>query len=127
MYSVYNLLDQSRVLRKEAWQQWGRPLCLANMSLIILKVKYITEANLKLFVQRSKLWETTDFQGDDDACRGLKMEAARSSETSVPYHITTRRHNLNMEAARFSEKSVSYHTTTRRRNLNMEATRSSET
>jgi len=56
-----------------------------------------------------------------------KMEAARSSETLVSYHITTLFHNLKMEAAWSSETLVSYHVIIRCYNLKMEAVRSSET
>jgi hypothetical protein len=41
------------------------------------------------------------------------MEAARSSETSVSYHNTTRRRNLKMEAVWTSETLVSYNNTRR--------------
>jgi hypothetical protein len=47
----------------------------------------------------------------------MKMEAARSFETLVTYHTTTRRHNLKMEASRSLETLVSYDTTTLCQNL----------
>jgi len=46
------------------------------------------------------------------------MEAGRSSETLVSYHITIWGHNLKMEAAGSSETLESCHITTRRHNLN---------
>jgi len=60
----------------------------------------------------------------------LEMEAARTSETLVSYHIT-QRHNLTLQmgAAWTSETIVSYHNTTQRHNLTlkMEGAWTSET
>jgi hypothetical protein len=44
------------------------------------------------------------------------MEAGKSSEMLVSYHITTHHYNLKMEAARSSETSVSYQNTMRHYN-----------
>jgi hypothetical protein len=46
----------------------------------------------------------------------MKMEAARSSEMMVSYHINKQHHNPVKEATRSSKTSVSYHITTWRHN-----------
>jgi hypothetical protein len=43
----------------------------------------------------------------------LKIEVARTYETLVSYHVTTRRHTMKMEAAWCSETLVSYYITIR--------------